>query len=169
MQGTFQFDVLLFGVGSTTTVNSGGGTTMTTIGLPTFTFNSGEGESVVTSPSGPFGSPYSVFATFTFQTAGIYQVSASGRVITTITDQFAEQVPIFQFNPTCNCTEQVGFQTVTRIQISHRQDIVNDVLQVSVVDPIEPEDPHSVPEPGTLALLGAALGAVSVFKRPRVS
>ena len=168
MQGTFELAVLLDGVGTTTTVVNGTTTLTTAIGLPTFSFNSGEGETLTTSPlSAPYSGPYTVAATFTFQNPGTYQVSAFGNVSTIITNRWVENIPIYEYFQQCSCYQEVGFQSVVHIDASQRIDSVSNSLSITVSDPPPPPPAEPVGEPATLLLFGPALFGVFGYHRSR--
>jgi len=164
-QGTFQLDLLLSGVGtSTTTVTSipdptgqfiaARITIVESVGLPSFTFDSGEGETLVAAISAAVNGPRSLLATFTFEDPGIDIVRVSGSVQTTDVRTTTEFIPRFDANGSIT-----GFDQVTRQDTAIRIDAVANQLQVAVA--------AAIPEPGSLLLLCAGLLGLVICRRLR--
>jgi hypothetical protein len=165
-QGTFQLDVVSSGVGNTITIVTNvldpiehflatQSTLVETVGLPIFTFLSGEGETLVETLSAPANGARSLLATFTFEDPGVDIVQVSGSVQTT--DVTTTNI----FTPTRDANGAItGFNIRTTISTAIRTDVVADQLQVAVSEVVS-----AAPEPGSLLLVSAGLLGFAICRR----
>ena len=168
-QGTFQLDVFSSGLGNTFTFVTNvidpiehflasQITLVETVGLPSFTFVSGEGETLVEALSAPANGARSLLATFTFENPGIDIVGVSGSV------QTNDATTTTIFTPTRDEFGQItGFDVRSTISTVIRTDVVAAQLQVAVSEVVS-----AVPEPGSLLLVCAGLLGLAMTQRKRI-
>jgi len=165
-QGTFQLDVNSIGVGNTITIVTNvldpvehflaeQIALVETVGLPIFTFVSGEGETLVQALSAPANGARSLSATFTFEDPGVDIVGVSGSVQTT------DETTTTVFTPTRDANGAItGFNIRTTISTATRIDVVADQLQVAVSEAVS-----AAPEPGSLLLMSAGLLGFAILRQ----